>query len=425
MKRAQMPAGWPLILMFLKRDVVRRRLPHGLLGPVYLWPGDDSRAHLHRRFWWQGKPRRSPRPLWLAIELWLWLRWVFWHAIPACRRTIRRLGPTVEAEEGIPIRTQMRHILKLALLWCIPPGESYRFRLYRHPGQALDYVYDSECAAFHAWRSAPLGITCASLDLIQDKARLARELNRLGIPVATTLAHIAKGDWAFPFAHFVKAHGRVFCKMNGGNRGRRAFTTWATPECLAGRTFIGQDMPDTGAVDAAWRQLLELDAVLIQTYLENHPVLAPLAWNDDAITVRFISQWQDATPGAPPTRLTCLSATLEVPAGVSPKGRTYYAILPIQAESGELGAPLDALTAEPSVRAAVKHVATAAGTIAVLPDWGRLIEASYRAHRLFPDVRAIAWDWVITPGGPRLLEGNTGWGALTPQQCLEKGFATW
>jgi hypothetical protein len=50
-----------------------------------------------------------------------------------------------------------------------------------------------------------------------------------------------------------------------------------------------------------------------------------------------------------------------------------------------------------------------------------LVIASERAHAVFPDVWAIAWDWVLTPEGPVLLEGNSGWGTTLPQR-LEGGL---
>lgn len=33
----------------------------------------------------------------------------------------------------------------------------------------------------------------------------------------------------------------------------------------------------------------------------------------------------------------------------------------------------------------------------------------------FSEIYAIAWDYVITSDGPCMLEGNSGWGATTPQ----------
>jgi hypothetical protein len=59
----------------------------------------------------------------------------------------------------------------------------------------------------------------------------------------------------------------------------------------------------------------------------------------------------------------------------------------------------------------------------IVPHWQALVAASLAAHRQFPDVCAIAWDWIITPEGPLLLEGNTGWGTATPQLILG-GFLT-
>lgn len=50
-----------------------------------------------------------------------------------------------------------------------------------------------------------------------------------------------------------------------------------------------------------------------------------------------------------------------------------------------------------------------------VPNWAALVTASERAHAAFPNVWAIAWDWVITPTGAVLLEGNSGWGTAMPQ----------
>jgi len=56
-----------------------------------------------------------------------------------------------------------------------------------------------------------------------------------------------------------------------------------------------------------------------------------------------------------------------------------------------------------------------------LPHWPALVWASHQAQTEFPDLWAIAWDWVITPSGPVLLEGNTGWGTTT-SQIIQGGF---
>jgi hypothetical protein len=51
-----------------------------------------------------------------------------------------------------------------------------------------------------------------------------------------------------------------------------------------------------------------------------------------------------------------------------------------------------------------------------VPFWAQIPCDSLKAHRSLPKVWAIAWDWVITPDGPVLLEGNGGWGLSEAQQ---------
>ena len=409
------------IRRFVKRDVLNRRLPHGLLGPCYLWPfHQDQRIRLHRHIWWQSHPR-WPRPLWLVLETWLWLRWMSWYAIPACRRTVRRLGPVVVAEEAIPEDVQFRRILKLALLWAIPPSDSYRFRLYRNTDRALDYIFNSETQGYHTLRNNALKCSESSLTLLQDKKGLTEKLSSLGIPFVQNLAVITQPAASVNLSSYLETNGRLFCKTNSGNQGRGAFTVWKTPDGMGGRTFAGTDLPDTCAVEKAWDALLQLDTVLIQPCLENHSALAKMSWNEDVITVRFISIWQEIENKLNGGRVECLSATLEIPTGQDENGNTLYTVLPIDPAAGSLAAPIRPLSENAKVLSMIDHARDLASEISALPDWEQITALTFQAHQLFTDVRAIAWDWVVTPDGPVLLEGNVGWSCATPQ-VLGGGF---
>lgn len=399
-----------------RREVWQRRLPHGLLSLRYLWPGQDERIRLHRRLWWQG-PTLWPRPLWLLLQAGLWLRWVSWHAPLACFRVLRSHGVYIEAEERLPRHVQAWRIVKLALLWCIPPAQACQFRLYRNHEQALDYVYDHECAAYHAWRSEGLGCSLASRRLLKDKAAFTAAMQSQGITMAPILAYASRGRLdTLPLKEGLKQAGRVFCKMNSGNQGQGAFSAWLTSTGLAGCRFTGQSLPDTLAVESAWLELLKLDDALVQPCLTNHPKLAPLSFNGEVITVRFISQWEERGINSPSASLSCLCATLEVPAGMDQEGRLYYAILPIAPATGGVGAPICGVAEPPDIRAATARVARDARNLDALPEWLRIVESSCSAHRRYAlGVRAVAWDWVLTPKGPVLLEGNVGWGCSVPQ----------
>ncbi|MGZ8915409.1 MAG: sugar-transfer associated ATP-grasp domain-containing protein [Methylobacter sp.] len=389
----------------LKREVWLRRLPHGLVSWRYLWPGDARLAH--RRLWWDGA-RRLPRPLWLVLELWLWLRWVGFEAWRSTWRTVRLLGSDIRARDGLSLGQQGWRTLSLALTWCIPPSDVYRFGLYRDPAAALDFVYGHELLAYHQWRSTERGMTRASMALLQDKHRQTEVLAADGVPMAPILMHVPRRA-AVTLADRLKTGQVYFCKTCSGNRGIGAFTVWPTPDGLRGRLLDGAWLESADAVETAWRKLLALDDALIQPRLANHPELAPLAVGEDVITVRFISQWHGHD-------LNCLSATLEIPVGHDEKsGHPRYVILPISPETGQLRPfPEERLLTE-QARLQMLRTWEQCEHGTSLPHWPELVAASYRAHRRFPDIWAIAWDWVITPEGPRLLEGNSGWGMVTPQ----------
>lgn len=315
------------------------------------------------------------------------------------------------AEEGIPRAVQSLRILKLALLWCIPPGESYRLGLYRDPASALDYVYPQETPAFHAWRNSALGNSAEALALLDDKTRLAEVLSSRGIPIVSSLAVAPAGAVISVLQASVIAHGKVFCKMNKGARGRGAFAAWGTGAGLAGHTLSGERLADSQAVEGAWRKLCRQDAALIQPYLCNHPTLAELVTDGETITLRLITETVAVGTGNHGLDISCLYATLEVPLERGGKSALRYIILPISPADGVIGAAVaPAVRGDDSFLAQWQQIGSLARTIGRLPAWDEALSHSIQAHRHFPQLRAIAWDWVITPSGPLLLEGNPGFG---------------
>ncbi|NEX18406.1 MAG: hypothetical protein C1943_17835 [Halochromatium sp.] len=395
----------------LSRELWQRRLPHGLLSPRYLWPGQDRRIRAHRALWWRAGVR-WPRPLWLLLQLALYLRWLCvsgpWLSLRAWRRW------RAEEPDRYPPRS-LWVLLRLTLGWCIPPHACQQFDLLARPGQALDYVYDHELPAYHAARSAPLGRTREQAQCLQDKVVLTETLAALGIPMAPILRHIPRDAPNIPFATLMPEAAPVFCKTRSGNQGRGAFAAWPTAHGWAGKTFSGQRLVDTQAVEAAWQALRTLDNVLIQPRLDNHPLLARLTESPDAITVRYITRWRGE-------QIDCLQCVLEVPLGADAEGDpTRYGILPIDPGTGVIQPwPFPARLPQ-RARVACQCLFGLSREHPALPDWPSLIDSSHRAQAQFRGIWAIAWDWVLTADGPTLLEGNVGWGAAVPQQ-LQGGW---
>ena len=320
-----MPIPFRRLVQGIRRELWQRRRPHGLITWRYLLPGTDPRIRLHRYFWWHSGGR-WPRAMWFVVESWLWLRWVFWYGWRASWRVVRRFGSEVRAEQGISLKRQAWITLRLALGYCVLPGDVYRFRLYRTPGSVLDYVYDHEASAYHTWRSAPLGLKPESLQCIQDKVTLAERLKAVDVPVVATRQIIAAGS-ALSLDAVLGNWTQAFCKTRSGNQGRGAFAVRRTDNGFVGQTFAGYELATTADTEAAWSALLALDDALIQPVLTNHPDLAPMAESGEAITVRYISEWQGGALG-------CLLATLEIPAGRGDSGRTRYESMSIDATVG-------------------------------------------------------------------------------------------
>jgi hypothetical protein len=306
--------------------------------------------------------------------------------------------------------------------WCIHPLDAYRFRLYREPGRALDYVYAAETAAFHDWRSTGRARLPNSKALIQDKTALAGLLSRHQIPVVKTLASPTALQQQRPLSELMGDTQHVFCKMNGGHMGIGAFAAWRTPSGVAGKKLTGEVLVDSAAVDIAWQALCQLDQPLIQPFLQNHPAIAALSHDGTVIRVRLATEWTYNHPSANEP-VNSLIAFMVVPAGQSASLAPINMVFPIVMDSGQLGQPLHPIVMSDAYVQAYTRISQILPPDFTLPCWSELNTHSHRCHQLMTDIQSIAWDWVITSTGPVLLEGNTAWGLNIPQQ-ITGGFLT-
>lgn len=387
-------------LRLLWREALFRSLPHGLMNWRYLQRRPPPLIRAHRQIWWSSLPG-LPRPIWLVLQLWLWLRWQLFGGWRSCWRGLRDWGPRVAAEEGMSLSLQCRLIVPMVLGWCVPAADIYRLRCHAHPERFLHYVYRHETTAFHRWRSGEP--SRRSLILLQDKACLSQLLSAHALPVVSILARVPRGS-ARELRDYLPADLAVFCKSRSGRGGQGAFAAWWEAGVVKGQAFSGHRLL-TAEVDAAWRRLLDRDDVLVQPRLTSHPAFHSLTGDEDVVTVRVISVWRHGAP-------RCLCAMLEIPVGAV-GNRVRYLILPLMPSSGTLSAfPAEYLSQESRCLQSRFLVALQDWQV---PDWARIIDWSYQAHRLFSDYWAIAWDWAITGDGPQLLEGNAGWGATIPQ----------
>jgi len=396
----------------LYRDVWKRRIPSGLLSLRYLWT-NDSRIRIHRAIWWQKKV--GWRKIYHVItEMLLWLKWVGFFGWQAIFRALGAHGERVQQALGISRFTQLRRLVGLSIGNCIPPHQAYSFGLIKAPELRWDFVYDHEVQAYHNWRNQALGITRQSLELMGDKVELTKSLDALGVPMAPILACVPKNSGA-DLLEWLDDHDKLFCKSRSGNRGLGAFFCQRNKAGVSGRKFEGTILPDEASIEDAWQGLLKLDDALVQPALRNHPNLVSLAPNEQVITIRYISERAGE-------EIRCLGAVLEVPVDTDDEDKkSGYVILPINPKNGEILSFPKNKMASPEAQIRHDELIEKLRPGQKISDWRELVSASHRAHKQFPGLWAIAWDWVPSDKGLVLLEGNVGWGTAMPQ-LLHGGF---
>jgi hypothetical protein len=343
--------------------------------------------------------------LFLALEFVLWLRWVSFACWRCSWQAVACWGKAVAEGEGIGKAEQLRQLLYLGFCHAIPPGEVYAFGLYRRGSRRdfWDYVFIHETQSFHRWRGAGTGETPASLTPLHDKFHLGEFLGSRGVPMAPVLERIPRGG-VFNPAPFLRTRSRIFCKPNRGSAGRDAFVVEGRGKEIIVFAAKNGVKAQRSSLDCL-RKAMARDDFLIQPFLENHPDFAGLCPEEDVVTLRVITEVH------PVRGMECYGATLEMP-NLSDGVFKGHIMLPVEPSSGRITSFPRRLP--PETQARHDAVFDRIGHRAV-PFWDSIMKSAFLAHRCFTDIRAIAWDYVVTPAGPVMLEGNTGWGVTTPQ----------
>ena len=383
---------------FWRREIAHWR-PSGLFNWHYLRPRLPPLPAWHRALWWRSR-NRLPWVLWLPLELLRLLHWQGLGAGRALRLADAANAARVFAAEGIAPAAQFERLAYWARRWVIAPEYGHDLGLYRKGVDGLAFLYPHEQQAYHRLMNARRGVGKADYRLVQDKYRLAERLSAAGVPVVATRECMQGGLADLESA--LAEQPAVFCKSRFGSRGEGAFRVQRSRQGgLQGQLLSGEALPSESDVRAAWQALAGRGEVLIQPYLHNHPQLQNLAGGDGPVTVRLITRMHGDVAEA-------WASLLYVQAPGDSADRSYW-LLKIDLATGRLSD-------------AFGHWQETAIESLVVPYWPAIVSHSLQSQSALPRLWAIAWDWIVTPDGPVLLEGNTGWD-MSPLQTLGVDFA--
>ncbi len=306
----------------------------------------------------------------------------------------------------------------LSIAWCINPYYVKFYGLHEQNVDALEFIYGHETSSFHHDRNIRLGLTESTKALITDKYLQSKLLDKNIISIAPVLICIKKNERRQLSDIFFKFNSlKLFLKTRSGSRGEGAFSAWKISEAeIRGQQLHGKSLDSNAATEKALQELLKIDDVIIQPRLTNHPQLSELAYEDEVIVFRYVSL-------KAPHKSLC--STISIPLGRDVNdNRLLYINLQIDPKTGKINTrPYIDLYS----KAAENHfrkIRSKLINLDAIPHWEIVSKDSHKAHCQFLDIWAIAWDWIITPDGAKLLEGNINWGMEVPQKILG-GALTW
>ncbi len=379
--------------------------PSAPLNWRYFLPGQSSKIRLHRKLWWNSR-YKLPGLLWLPMELVRWTCWRLWAAHRLVNKAVASHGTGVVERFGVPIDDQRRQLTYWANAWCIEPYTAYNWQLFRPNADGLAIIYENQTSAFHALQNRKTGATKADHRLLGDKIKLAEKLSALGIPMVAT-AIISSGDWQ-DILSALHLQVRVFCKLRSGNQGESAFAVWQGELGLCGQALDGTALHDETSLKQAWQTLSAKGAVLIQPLLENHAALSSASEEGSAITLRVVTR--NSSEG-----INVWFAELHIPGKFEEGNSRGFWRIAVSILKGDLFSLPKQSFLKKAWQEEYDGYLQQLSSAECVPFWSEICQHSIKAHRELPNVWAIAWDWVITPDGPILLEGNGGWGLDTPQ----------
>lgn len=372
------------------------RLPDTPRSPMgwRLRPRDDAMGTLRRlgRARFMERHPSAPRGVvTLLLTLLWWPARGAWLAARFTRRFAAKAREVTDDEAPAP-GTQFLQQWGYALLLGIHPREYYALELFRPANRRrlASFLYRFESSAYHG---SPPDDTRA---IVNDKEAFTHFCARHGLPTIPLLGRLDGGEgaagreWITTRAASGAASGALLLKPAAGRAGHGIFR------------FSAGDHP---------RKLERCagSAYLVQPFLANHPELVALGGAGGA-SVRVVTLLDPDSGVA-----SCLAATFQAPregrctsnlgvhalidleTGVLGRGRLLAALSPRFTHHPDRGAPLEGVT---------------------LPCWSATRELALRAHRELGAYPSLAWDLLITPEGPRLLEANESWDFTALQSAL-------
>lgn len=351
--------------------------------------------------------------MWI-VNSFLYFRWVLFYSWIASIKTVKKRGKSIRNTHKITLKKQFFDVYRTAAAHSIPPSAYYRFKLYERVEDSIifEYIYNQEIQAFHYLRDQQVkGNSIPPRKLLSDKYQFSQFLSKLEIPVVQSQLILRGADISALYSAIecIPTAAEVaigyFLKPRQANQARGAFSLSCVCNNFIVRTISGDTLKDRRAREYVYA-LIQNEDYLAQPNYINHPDLHVLEDGVDvAISIRIITQHYGSKIG-----IYCCFADIPI----RHKNQLGFLPIEIQEASGLINSNfLESTFYDEQIKTRIKEINSHSVTI---PFWEKCLEAVIHAHRHFPPLFSVAWDLIVTPHGPVVLEGNTNWRIDVPQQ---------
>ena len=376
--------------------------PGCLLGPA-IWLSNSESSRIHRRVCRGRHSSRGSILPWIIfiVKVALWYALLVWVSLVITLLIDLKRIRQDKANESYD--STLRRIGLWAYLgfWLgAKPQAYFRLRLYASPPkQWLNSAFPQEQSNWHnslGYRNE----SSAKIELA-DKQITEERLHQNGVPCVNTVHILARGKPIDDHMMYTKQHYFIKPKSLNAMRGcaRLNYQSERPDYQLTGYDLQLNPIAINGEqnINAYLQQLSSQVELLVQTMLTDHEQLSSYSDDRDISTLRIITCRFNE-------HIHVVHAMLEV----AIKHTMHWARYDVDVATGILQ-----LANDSSNDAEFPSDFT-------IPFWPRACKYVQDAHRSFDLIKTVSWDVCISPEGPVIIEGNSGWGLSAPQTTSQR-----
>ncbi len=378
--------------------------PKCLLGPA-VWLSNSESARIHRRVCLSCQPSLGRTSTWLLFvsKVLLWYTFLVWvslfKTILISQKSPFRALDERKSKRHFSIWKKLGSWVYLGLWLGAKPQSYFSLKLYANKRESwLDYAFPQEQSNWHA----SLGFDDESMvrATLADKLATEQRLRKANIPCVITTNTLISGSLINENVVFVELD--LFIKPNSyqGMRGcaRLTFSDKSTDYHLSGYDLEMNRISIYGKENiASHLQILASSTdLLVQVMLFDHDQLTRYSDPRDISTLRIITCNNSGS-------IRVAHAMLEV----AKKHDFYWDSYRVDVGTGAL-----VITPDLDNKAQFRKGFC-------IPHWDQVCQNVRAGHQVLGRITTISWDVCVSPNGPVIIEGNSGWGLAAPQAASQ------